>query len=79
MNAAGKICLTSTELNGRFAIRLMTGVRTTEKEHIEAAVKTLVEIAEEAMGEVSQSNQPGQQQQRATIGHGRHAPRMIML
>ena len=47
--------LTSTELDSRFAIRLMTSVRTTEKEHVEAAVKTLVEIAEEAMGEVSQS------------------------
>ena len=55
VNATGKIWLTSTELDGRFAIRLMTGVRTTEKEHVEAAVKTLVEIAEEVMGEVSQS------------------------
>ena len=47
-NASGKIWLTSTELDGRFAIRLMTGVRTTEREHVEAAFKTLVAIAEEA-------------------------------
>ncbi|KAG7287961.1 hypothetical protein NEMBOFW57_007480 [Staphylotrichum longicolle] len=49
VNATGKIWLTSTELDGRFAIRLMTGVRTTEKEHVDTAVKTLVEIAEEVM------------------------------
>ncbi|KAL2134681.1 hypothetical protein VTI74DRAFT_11192 [Chaetomium olivicolor] len=49
VNATGKIWLTSTELDGRFAIRLMTGVRTTEKEHVETAVKTLVEVAEELM------------------------------
>ncbi|KAK4134384.1 PLP-dependent transferase [Trichocladium antarcticum] len=47
-NASGKIWLTSTELDGRFAIRLMTGVRTTEREHVEHAFKTLVAIAEEA-------------------------------
>ncbi|SPQ23651.1 6c8e9a19-778b-44fb-a48f-19a82af5e110 [Thermothielavioides terrestris] len=49
VNATGKIWLTSTVLDGRFAIRLMTGVRTTEREHVEAAVKTLVEVAEEVM------------------------------
>jgi aromatic-L-amino-acid decarboxylase len=49
VNATGKIWLTSTELDGRFAIRLMTAVRTTEREHIETAVKTLTEIAEEVM------------------------------
>ncbi|KAK4126268.1 PLP-dependent transferase [Parathielavia appendiculata] len=49
VNATGKIWLTSTELDGRFAIRLMTGVRTTEGEHIQTAVKTLVEVAEEVM------------------------------
>jgi len=49
VNATGKIWLTSTELDGRFAIRLMTGVRTTAKEHVDTAVKTLVEIAEEVM------------------------------
>ncbi|KAJ4300414.1 hypothetical protein N0V88_003089 [Collariella sp. IMI 366227] len=49
VNGTGKIWLTSTELDGRFAIRLMTGVRTTEKEHIETAVNILVEIAEELM------------------------------
>ncbi|KAK4236920.1 hypothetical protein C8A03DRAFT_45157 [Achaetomium macrosporum] len=49
VNAAGKIWLTSTELDGRFAIRLMTGVRTTQKEHVETAVKTLVEVAQEVM------------------------------
>jgi aromatic-L-amino-acid decarboxylase len=51
VNATGKIWLTSTELDGRFAIRLMTGVRTTEREHIETAVKTLVEVAEKVMRE----------------------------
>jgi aromatic-L-amino-acid decarboxylase len=49
VNATGKIWLTSTELDGRFAIRLMTAVRTTEREHIETAVKTLTDIAEEVM------------------------------
>ncbi|KAK3307114.1 pyridoxal phosphate-dependent transferase [Chaetomium strumarium] len=48
-NATGKIWLTSTELDGRFAIRLMTGVRTTQKEHVETAFKTLVEVAQEVM------------------------------
>ncbi|KAK4103737.1 aromatic-L-amino-acid decarboxylase-like protein [Parathielavia hyrcaniae] len=49
VNAMGKIWVTSTELDGRFAIRLMTGVRTTQKEHVDAAVKILVEVAEEVM------------------------------
>ena len=49
VNATGKMWLTSTELDGRFAIRLMTAVRTTETEHIQTAVKTLVEIAEEVL------------------------------
>jgi aromatic-L-amino-acid decarboxylase len=49
VNASGKIWLTSTELDGRFAIRLMTGVRTTQKEHVETAIKTLVGVAEEVM------------------------------
>ena len=30
----------------------MTGVRTTDKEHVEAAVKTLVEIAEEVVAQL---------------------------
>jgi aromatic-L-amino-acid decarboxylase len=51
VNATGKIWLTSTELDGRFAIRLMTAVRTTKPEHIETAVKTLVEVAETVMRE----------------------------
>ncbi|KAH6635436.1 pyridoxal phosphate-dependent transferase [Chaetomium sp. MPI-SDFR-AT-0129] len=50
-NATGKIWLTSTQLDGRFAIRLMTAVRTTEKEHIEAAVQTLTEVAEGVLKE----------------------------
>ncbi|KAL2165673.1 hypothetical protein VTG60DRAFT_4043 [Thermothelomyces hinnuleus] len=48
-NASGKIWLTSTNLDGKFAIRLMTGVRTTERQHIETAVKLLTEIAEEVI------------------------------
>jgi aromatic-L-amino-acid decarboxylase len=49
VNATGKIWLTSTELDGKFAIRLMTGVRTTQKEHVETAFNTLVEVAQEVM------------------------------
>ncbi|KAH6631731.1 pyridoxal phosphate-dependent transferase [Chaetomium tenue] len=49
VNASGKMWLTSTELDGRFAIRLVTAVRTTEPEHIQTAIKTLVEIAEEVL------------------------------
>ncbi|KAL2153168.1 hypothetical protein VTH82DRAFT_4323 [Thermothelomyces myriococcoides] len=48
-NASGKIWLTSTNLEGKFAIRLMTGVRTTERHHVEAAVRLLTEIAEEVI------------------------------
>ncbi|AEO55359.1 hypothetical protein MYCTH_112996 [Thermothelomyces thermophilus ATCC 42464] len=48
-NASGKIWLTSTNLDGKFAIRLMTGVRTTERQHVETAVKLLTEIAQEVI------------------------------
>ncbi|KXX80251.1 Aromatic-L-amino-acid decarboxylase [Madurella mycetomatis] len=49
VNATGRIWVTSTELDGRLAIRLMTSVRTTERVHVEAAFKTLVEVAEGVM------------------------------
>lgn len=49
VNATGRMWVTSTELDGRLAIRLMTGVRTTERAHVEAAFNTLVEVAEEVL------------------------------
>ncbi|KAK3369088.1 pyridoxal phosphate-dependent transferase [Lasiosphaeria ovina] len=49
VNATGRMWVTSTVLNGRFGIRMMTGVRTTEKEHVEAAFQTLVGAAEEIL------------------------------
>ncbi|KAK3905713.1 hypothetical protein C8A05DRAFT_30462 [Staphylotrichum tortipilum] len=49
VNATGKIWLTSTELDGRFAIRLMTAVRTTQEDHVDRAMKTIVEVAERVM------------------------------
>ncbi|KAK5660296.1 hypothetical protein OQA88_12836 [Cercophora sp. LCS_1] len=50
VNATGKIWVTSTQLDGRFAIRFMTGVRTTETKDVQAAFETLVEIAEGVVG-----------------------------
>ncbi|KAK3391066.1 pyridoxal phosphate-dependent transferase [Podospora didyma] len=47
VNRSGKMWVTSTVLEGRFGIRMMTGVRTTEQEHVEAAFKALVDAAEE--------------------------------
>ncbi|KAL2159900.1 hypothetical protein VTH06DRAFT_2033 [Thermothelomyces fergusii] len=49
VNASGKIWLTGTNLDGKFAIRLMTAVRTTEREHVEMAVRLLTDIAEEVI------------------------------
>lgn len=46
VNASGKMWVTSTVLDGRFAIRLMTGVRTTGEVHVQRAVETLVREAE---------------------------------
>ncbi|KAK3318410.1 pyridoxal phosphate-dependent transferase [Apodospora peruviana] len=51
VNRSGRMWVTSTILDGRFAIRFMTGVRRTEKEHVEAAFRLLVEAAEEIMNE----------------------------
>jgi len=48
-NATGYMWFTSTSLDGRVAIRMCAGVRTTEREHIERAFKGLVEIAESIM------------------------------
>ena len=47
VNGSGKMWVTSTVLDGRFAIRFMTAVRTTEKEHVDAAFKMFVEVAED--------------------------------
>ncbi|KAK3323939.1 pyridoxal phosphate-dependent transferase [Cercophora scortea] len=47
VNASGKIWVSNTVLDGKFAIRMMTGVRATEKEHVEAAFKLLVDMAGE--------------------------------
>jgi len=46
VNASGKMWVTSTVLDGRFAIRFMTGVRTTGEVHVQRAVETLVREAE---------------------------------
>jgi len=47
VNASGKMWTTSTMLEGRFCIRMVTSVRTTMKEHVDSAFKMLVEGAEE--------------------------------
>lgn len=48
INTSGKMWVTPTVLDGRFAIRFMTGVRTTEKKHIDAAFESIVSYVEEA-------------------------------
>lgn len=52
-NATGKVWVTSTMLDGRFAIRMMTGVRTTERPHVEAAFKTFADITSDILKEAS--------------------------
>lgn len=47
VNGMGKLWVTSTVLDGKFGIRFMTGVRTTEKEHVDMAFETFVKCAEE--------------------------------
>lgn len=47
INTSGKMWVTPTLLDGRFAIRFMTGVRTTEQKHIDAAFESIVRYAEE--------------------------------
>jgi aromatic-L-amino-acid decarboxylase len=47
VNSSGKMWVTPTMLDGRYAIRFMTGVRTTEKEHIDKAFELFVKYAEE--------------------------------
>ncbi|KAK0637254.1 pyridoxal phosphate-dependent transferase [Bombardia bombarda] len=49
INGTGKMWVTSTLLDGKFAIRMMTGVRLTEKEHVELAFKTFVDTAEDIL------------------------------
>ncbi|KAM7216004.1 Pyridoxal phosphate-dependent transferase [Rhypophila decipiens] len=48
VNGSGRMWVTGTLLDGsRFAIRFMTGVRSTEERHVRAAFELLVEVAEE--------------------------------
>lgn len=49
INASGKIWITSTVLDGRYAIRFMTGVSKTEKEDVERAFGIVVAAAEEVL------------------------------
>ncbi|KAK4165943.1 pyridoxal phosphate-dependent transferase [Cladorrhinum sp. PSN259] len=49
INASRKIWVTSTVLDGRYAIRFMTGVRKTEREDVERAFEIVVEKAEEVL------------------------------
>jgi aromatic-L-amino-acid decarboxylase len=46
-NGSGKVWVTSTVLDGRYAIRFMTAVSTTEKKHIDMAFELFVKLAEE--------------------------------
>jgi aromatic-L-amino-acid decarboxylase len=47
INTSGKMWVTPTVLEAKFAIRFMTGVRTTEKKHVDAAFESIVTYAEE--------------------------------
>ncbi|KAK1759469.1 pyridoxal phosphate-dependent transferase [Echria macrotheca] len=47
VNATGKMWVTSTVLDGRFAIRMVTSVNKTERAHVESAFQTFVEKAED--------------------------------
>jgi aromatic-L-amino-acid decarboxylase len=47
VNASGKVWVTSTMLDGCYAIRLMTAVSTTEEKHIDMAFEPFVKLAEE--------------------------------
>ncbi|KAK4231357.1 pyridoxal phosphate-dependent transferase [Podospora fimiseda] len=49
INSSAKIWVTSTVLDGRYAIRFMTGVRKTEREDVERAFGIVVEKAEEVL------------------------------
>lgn len=46
VNRTGKIWVTSTVLEGKFTIRLMTANRLTEEEHVRAAFGLIKETAE---------------------------------
>ena len=47
LNASGKMFLSHTKLNGRFAIRMCIGQTYTEEEHIRAAWKEIQQLATE--------------------------------
>jgi aromatic-L-amino-acid decarboxylase len=51
INTSGKLWVTSTLLDGKFAIRMQTSVRTTELEHVDTAYKMIVSYAEEVLKE----------------------------
>jgi aromatic-L-amino-acid decarboxylase len=46
VNASGRVHLTHTELNGRFAIRLVVGQRQTQRSHVEEAWRLIRKEAE---------------------------------
>ena len=49
INSSGKMWVTSTMLDGKFAIRFMTANHTTQREHVENAFKWILEAAEEVV------------------------------
>lgn len=49
VNASGRLWVTSTVLEGRFAIRVMTGNITTEEEHVKAAFELILATAEKVV------------------------------
>lgn len=53
VNRTGRIWLTSTVLEGKFAIRFMTGNRQTEEEHVNSAYELIEATAERVVGEGS--------------------------
>ncbi|KAI3398788.1 hypothetical protein diail_8479 [Diaporthe ilicicola] len=49
VNRSGKLWVTSTVLEGKFAIRVMTGNVTTEEEHVKAAFELILATAEKVV------------------------------
>ncbi|KAL1851722.1 hypothetical protein VTK73DRAFT_9365 [Phialemonium thermophilum] len=56
INHSGKVWVTSTVLEGRFAIRFMTGVWKTEEEHVRMAHSLFVDLAREVLAEQPTAN-----------------------
>ncbi|UNI21981.1 hypothetical protein JDV02_007916 [Purpureocillium takamizusanense] len=59
INAAGQFYLTSTVINGKFAIRVCTGVATVQQEHIQKLFEVLVEGTEKLIGAERSAQSPG--------------------